>query len=141
VKPKLRKTASPKLEEVLVSKSRIKILKALTMRGPLNISEIKRCTGLNYKSIVKALKALNCMGLVGETDYHRTRSFRMKTENAEASAVSELLERLYALQRDPQISEERRSGMRNVSNPPHRRNSARLPIRYKELRESSSMVE
>jgi len=129
VKSKLRKRASPKLEEVLVSKSRIKILKALTMRGPLNISEIKKCTGLNYRSIAKALEALNCMGLVGETDYHRTRSFRVKTENAEASAVSELLERLYALQRDPQISEEQRTEEKNMSSPLHRRNPARLPIK------------
>lgn len=72
------------------------------------------------------------MGLVGETDYHRTRSFRMKTENAEASAVSELLERLYALERDPQVNEERTTEG-NVPSPHHRRNPSQVSqLRYKE---------
>nr|MDO8134270.1 hypothetical protein [Candidatus Njordarchaeum guaymaensis] len=139
---KLRKRTSLKLEEVLISKSRIKILKALAMRGPLNISEIKKCTGLNYKSTVKALEALDYMGLVGETDYDRTRNFRIKTENAEASAVSELLERLYVLERDPHTREVRRTREGNMLSSPRLRSPPQVSqSKYKELREFPSMVE
>jgi len=139
---KLRKRTSLKLEEVLISKSRIRILKALAMRGSLNISEIKKCTGLNYRSIVKALEALDCMGLVGETDYDRTRNFRIRTENAKASAVSELLERLYVLERDPHTREVRRTRKGNILSPPRLRSPPQVSqSKYKELREFPSKVE
>nr|MDO8100256.1 hypothetical protein [Candidatus Njordarchaeota archaeon] len=140
--PKLRERTSLKLEEVLTSRSRIRILKALAMRGPLNISEIKKCTRLNYKSIVKALEALNCMELVGETDHDRTRNFRIKTENVKASAMGELLERLYALEREPHAYEERRTCKGNMPTLLHTRSPPQVSqSRYKALRESPSMVE
>jgi len=139
---KLRKRTSLKLEEVLISKSRIKILKALAMRGPLNISEIKKYTGLNYKSTVKALEALSCMGLVGETDYDRTRNFRIRTENVEASAVSGLLEQLYALERDPHTCEELRTREGGTLSLPHLKRSSQVSqSKYKESRQSQSIVE
>jgi len=133
VTPKLRKRTSLKLEEVLISRSRIRILMALVMRGSLNISEIKKYTGLNYKSIVKALEALSRMRLVGETNHDRTRNFRIRTENLEASAISELLEQLYALERDPRAREERRTSEGNTRSLPHLRSSPQVSqSRYKE---------
>jgi predicted transcriptional regulator len=95
VKWTLAKRTSVNLEEVLISKSRIKILKALAVGGPLNISEIKKCTGLNYKSIVKALEVLKKMRIIGEADFNRSRNFRIKAENLEALAVEELIKTIH----------------------------------------------
>jgi DNA-binding transcriptional ArsR family regulator len=139
VTPKLKKRPSLRLEEILASKSRIKILKALAMRGPLNISQIKKRTQLNYKSIVKALEALYHMGLIGETDYDRTRNFRIKSENAEALAVGGLLERLYALEREPHTPQERIASDANTSSPNQTQSPSEISqSRYKELREPPS---
>jgi predicted transcriptional regulator len=98
VKRKLTKRTSINLEEVLISKSRIKILKALTVGGPLNISEIKKCTGLNYKSIIKAIEILKEMRIIGEADFDRSHNFRIKSENLEACAVEELIKTIHDLQ-------------------------------------------
>lgn len=100
VASKLTKETFLNLEEVLISKSRIRILKALAIGGPLDISEIKKRTGLNYRSIVKALEILKQMRIVGEVDLNRSRNFRIKTENLEASAVMELIKTLDDLQPD-----------------------------------------
>jgi predicted transcriptional regulator len=100
VASKLTKTTFLNLEEVLVSKSRIKILRALAIGGLLNISEIKKRTGLNYRSIIKALEVLKQMRIVGEVDLNRSRNFRIKAENLEASAVEELIKTLDDLQPD-----------------------------------------
>jgi predicted transcriptional regulator len=94
VSSKLTKETFLNLEEVLISKSRIRILKALAIGGPLDISEIKKRTGLNHRSIVKALEVLKQMRIVGEVDLNRSRNFRIKTENLEASAVMELIKTL-----------------------------------------------
>jgi predicted transcriptional regulator len=91
---KLTERISANLEEVLISKSRIRILKALAVGGPLNISEIKKQTGLNYKSIVKALEVLKQMRIIGEADFNRSRNFRIKVENLVASAVEHLIRTL-----------------------------------------------
>ncbi len=86
------------LEEVLASKSRIKILKALAVRGPLNISEMKKCTGLNHKSIIKALEDLKQMRIIAEADFNRSHNFRIKAENLKASAMEELIRTIHNLQ-------------------------------------------
>jgi predicted transcriptional regulator len=98
VKRKLAKRTSVNLEEVLTSKSRIKILKALAMQGPLNISGIKKYTGLNHKSIIKALENLKQMRIIGEADFNRSHNFRIKAENLEASALEELIKTIHDLQ-------------------------------------------
>ena len=100
VASKLTKETFLNLEEVLISKSRIRILKALAIGGPLDISEIKKRTRLNYRSIVNALEVLKQMRIVGEVDLNRSRNFRIKTENLEASAVMELIKTLDDLQPD-----------------------------------------
>ncbi|WXG43075.1 MAG: hypothetical protein WED04_03270 [Promethearchaeati archaeon SRVP18_Atabeyarchaeia-1] len=90
-----------------MSRSRIKILKALSVKGPLNISGIKRCTGLNYKSIIKALEILKYMRVVDEVHLERTRNFRIRVENEEASAVDRLIKSLVGLDRN---SSQRKEG-------------------------------
>lgn len=95
---KLTERTPANLEEVLISKSRIKILKALAVGGPLNISEIRKQTGLNYKSIVKALEVLKQMRIIGEAYFNRSRNFRIRVENLEASAMEHLIRTLDALQ-------------------------------------------
>jgi len=96
---KLTKTTPLDMEEVLASKSRIRILRVLAMKGPLNITEIRKCTKLNYKSISRALEALKQMRVIGELSIDRTRNFRVKVENAETSALVELIKRLANLER------------------------------------------
>ena len=101
------------LEELLASRSRIRILKALAMKGSLNISGIRKCTGLNYRSIVRALEALKYMRVIGEVHLDRTRSFRIKVENEQASKIDRLIKSLESLER---VSIENRE--KGVPSPP-----------------------
>jgi hypothetical protein len=121
------------LEEILISKSRIKILKALSIEGPLNLSAIKKCTGLNYKSTIRALEVLKHMKVVGEAHLGKTRSFRIRVENEKASAVKRLIKSLGGLQTSLQEGKE-------VGPSLSPENATRPVTRYKGLRISASVV-
>jgi DNA-binding MarR family transcriptional regulator len=97
----LTRVTSLNLEELLTSRSRIKILKALATRGSLNISGIRKCTGLNYKSIARALDALKHMRVIGEIRLDGTRSFRIRVENEQASKIDRLIKTLESLEGEP----------------------------------------
>jgi predicted transcriptional regulator len=105
VTPKLTNRTSLDPEEILVSRSRIKILGALAMKGPLNISGIKKYTGLNHKSITKALQVLKYAKVVVEVDLNRTRSFRIRVENEKACAIDRLIKSLDKQERIPKENE------------------------------------
>lgn len=132
--PELRKRASLNLEEILTSRSRIKILKALAMKRSMNISGLKKSTGLNYKSIARALEALKYMRVVGETHLDRTRNFRIKVENEEASTVDRLIRNLESLERDSTKKTEKES-------PRSTETATHLTTKYKEPNASASAVE
>ena len=94
------------LGEVLSSKGRIRIIEVLAEVGELNISEIARRSGLNYKTTSRHLQALKEAGLVQEKNFGRIRIFRFKSENVKALAIKRLVEvwkEPYGHEKPPQV--------------------------------------
>ena len=79
------------LEEVLSSKSRMKILKLIYQLGQLNVSDVARRTKLNFASTSEHLKVLESEGILKEYTYGRVRMYRF-SETPKAKAVAALIE-------------------------------------------------
>lgn len=80
------------LEEVLSSKSRMKILKLIYTLGQLNVSDVARRLKLNYTSTSEHLKILGSEGILQERLYGRIRMYRFNEGSAKAKAVAGLIE-------------------------------------------------
>ena len=80
-----------KLEEVLSSKGRIKILSLLAIENEMNISRIIEKTNLNHKIVHNHLNYLCTIDFVQEKQYGRIKIYRFKTENIFAKALKNLL--------------------------------------------------
>jgi DNA-binding transcriptional ArsR family regulator len=71
----VKRGADRRIEEILGSKGRIKVLQVLSESGELNISEVGRRTGLNYSSVERHLVKLEKLGLLKEKRYGKIRIF------------------------------------------------------------------
>jgi predicted transcriptional regulator len=80
------------LEEVLSSKSRMKILKLIYQLGQLNVSDVARRLKLNFVSTSKHLKVLESEGILQERTYGRVRMYRFNEGSAKAKALQNLLD-------------------------------------------------
>ncbi len=80
------------LEDVLSSKSRMKILKLIYQLGSLNVSDVARRLKLNYASTSEHLKVLESEGILLEHKYGRVRMYRFSQGSAKAKAVVGLIE-------------------------------------------------
>jgi len=80
------------IEEILGNRLRLKILKVLTQLRELNVSEIARRTGANYKTVVGHLKILEAVGLLQHKRFGRIHLYRLDEKSAKARAVKALLE-------------------------------------------------
>jgi predicted transcriptional regulator len=80
------------LEEVLSSKSRMKILKLIYQLGQLNVSDVARRLKLNFVSTSKHLKLLESAGILQERTYGRVRMYRFNESSAKAKALQNLLD-------------------------------------------------
>jgi predicted transcriptional regulator len=80
------------LEEVLSSKSRMKILKLIYQLGQLNVSDVARRLKLNFASTSKHLKFLESEGILQERTYGRVRMYRFNDGSAKAKALQNLLD-------------------------------------------------
>ncbi|MFX1457618.1 MAG: hypothetical protein ACFFDB_19810 [Promethearchaeota archaeon] len=78
------------IEEVLGSKSRLKILRELAQNKELTISLIINKTRMNYNDVIKHLNILMDFDFVQEKKFGRIRLFRYKEENAKALQLKEL---------------------------------------------------
>lgn len=81
-----------KIEEVLSSKGRVKILRILSEIGELNISDIARRAGLNYATTNGHLQVLEEAELIKHKSFGRIRIYRFNEENARAKAIKDLME-------------------------------------------------
>lgn len=79
------------VEDVFSSKLRMKILKMLIHLGELNVSEIARKMGVNYKSTSKHLELLEREGLVQHKMFGRIRLFRINEGSPRVKAVQNLI--------------------------------------------------
>ena len=80
------------IEEVFLSKGRVKILRILSEIGELNISEIARRAGLNYATTNQHLILLEKHKLIRHKTFGRIRIFRYNEENPRAILIRHLIE-------------------------------------------------
>ncbi len=79
------------IEDILGSKGRIKILKALVKEGQLNITQIVKRTSMHYKQVEKHLKYLVDTGYVEEIRFGRTRMFSLKLDNPRTLLLAKII--------------------------------------------------
>jgi len=81
-----------KIEELLGSKARIKILKMLAIHSELSITSIINKTRLNHSNVLKHLNYLKRVNLIQEKKFGRIRIYRYKTENIKARSLKNFIE-------------------------------------------------
>ncbi|MFX1522652.1 MAG: ArsR/SmtB family transcription factor [Promethearchaeota archaeon] len=80
------------IEDLLGSKARVKILKALALNEELTISLIITTTKLNYSNVVKHLNHLKDLDLIQEKKFGRIKIFRYRTENVKARSLKKFID-------------------------------------------------
>jgi predicted transcriptional regulator len=80
------------VEDVFSSKLRVKILKILAQVGELNVSEIARRLGVNYKATVRHLKILEDEGVLQHKKFGRIRLYRFNERSPKAKAIQNFME-------------------------------------------------
>ena len=80
------------VEDVLGSRARVKIIKALAFDEELTISLLIRKTRLNYVIAMKHLKTLESLNLISEKRFGRIRIYRYNIENLKARSLKKLME-------------------------------------------------
>lgn len=80
------------IEDLLGSKARVKILKALALNEELTISLIINETKLNHSIVIKHLNHLKNLNLIQEKKFGRIRIFRYKIENIKARSLRKFID-------------------------------------------------
>ena len=80
------------VEDVLGSRARVKIIKALAFDEELTISLLVQKTRLNYVIAMKHLKTLESLNLISEKRFGRIRIYRYNIENPKARSLKKLME-------------------------------------------------
>jgi DNA-binding transcriptional ArsR family regulator len=80
------------IEDLLGSRARVKILKALALHEELTISMIISKTRLNYSCVIGHLNYLKMINLIQEKNFGRIKIFRYKLENMKARSFKNFIE-------------------------------------------------
>jgi len=80
-----------RIENLLGSKARVKILKTLALNNELNISKIIKKTKLNHKNVNRHLNYLKKVDLVQQKNFGRIRIYRFKEENLKARSFKNFI--------------------------------------------------
>lgn len=80
------------IEQVLGNRLRVKILKILAQLGELNVSQIARRLGVNYKTTDGHLKILENEGILQPKVFGRIRLYRFNQASLKAKAIQDLIE-------------------------------------------------
>ena len=80
------------IEELLGSKTRVKILKTLAKNEELTISLIINQTRSNYSNVMKHLKHLKNLDLIQEKKFGRIKIYRYKIENIKARSLKKFID-------------------------------------------------
>ncbi|MFW9900285.1 MAG: winged helix-turn-helix domain-containing protein [Candidatus Thorarchaeota archaeon] len=80
------------IEDLLGSRARVKILKALALNEELTISLIISKTKLNYSCVLRHLNYLKKKNLIQEKNFGRIKIFRYKLENIKARSFKNFME-------------------------------------------------
>lgn len=81
-----------KIENILSSRGRIKVLRVVLDTGELNISEIARRAGLNYATTNNHLEALERAGLILEKRFGRIRIYKCRDGDERIEQLRNLIE-------------------------------------------------
>ncbi len=81
-----------KIEDLLGSKARIKILKSLALNGELNISLIISKTRINHSNVLKHLNLLESYNLVQKKKFGRIKIYRYRDENIKARSLKKFIQ-------------------------------------------------
>ncbi|MDR2699422.1 MAG: winged helix-turn-helix domain-containing protein [Nitrososphaerota archaeon] len=93
------------IEDVLSSKTRIKILKLLDQKGQRHISDIARRIKINYTAADKHLRLLESEGILIEYTYGvRFRMYRLNETSEKAEIIQNLIH-LWEQNKQPNRSE------------------------------------
>jgi predicted transcriptional regulator len=95
------------LEEVLCSKTTIKMLKTIVRLGQLNVSDVAHRVGANYIAVLARLRMLESEGIPQQRTSGRARYYRLSEHSPRAMALQCLIEawereRKYPSKRKPQ---------------------------------------
>jgi len=80
------------IEDVLGSKAKVKILKALALNEELTISLIIKKTRLNYSNVKNHLNHLIDLDLIQEKKFGRIKIFRFRIENIKARSLKTFID-------------------------------------------------
>lgn len=78
------------IEDILGTKSKIKILKLLVSRKIVSFSEIKKQVRLNHITLKKYLRDLEKAGIIREHEVNRFKIYSMSEENPRAKLIEQL---------------------------------------------------
>ncbi|MBY9019762.1 MAG: winged helix-turn-helix transcriptional regulator [Candidatus Lokiarchaeota archaeon] len=81
-----------KIENLLGSRARIKILKVLALNQELSISQIIKITKLNHATVKSHLNYLKSYKLVQEKIFGRIKIYRYKIENIRAKSLKTFIQ-------------------------------------------------
>ena len=81
-----------RIENLLGSRARIKILKVLALNQELSISQIIRMTKLNHTSVKNHLNYLKSFKLIQEKIFGRIKIYRYKFENIRAKSLKTFIQ-------------------------------------------------
>ncbi len=82
---------TPKLEKVLSSSGRIRILSLLSRVEELHLTEIAKRTEQSFSATQRHLKDLAGASLVEERDFGRVRIFKLRLDNPRARMLRDLI--------------------------------------------------
>lgn len=80
------------IEDVFSSRLRVKILRILAQVSELNVSEVARRLGVNYKTTSNHLKILEDEGILQHKVFGRIRLYRFNERSPKAKAIQNLME-------------------------------------------------
>jgi len=81
-----------KVEDLLGSRARVKVIKALAIHEELTITLLIKTTKLNHVNVSKHLEYLKSIDFVQEKKFGRIRIFRYRLENNIARAFKSFIE-------------------------------------------------
>ena len=81
-----------KIENLLGSRARIKILKVLALNQEMSISQIIKITKLNHASVKSHLGCLKSYNLIQEKIFGRIKIYRYKFENIRAKSLKTFIQ-------------------------------------------------
>jgi len=83
---------SEHIENILSSRGRIKVLKAIVNFGTLNLTRICKITGLHHRLVKTHLISLKRYGIISEDVIGKVKVYRINSSNPKAIKIARLIE-------------------------------------------------